>query len=149
MARRCAPSLRLARKALYRLALPRDSAGLATWSPSQRRYAAASSLSNPPALAVAGRSRRLPGFDNTFWDAFIAVTSSDGAPVGARAIQLDQSSIALAVDSLSGGGWVLGGSDGWTQNPGGLSILSFGKKLLLELPSLAADPARHAQPARP
>ena len=92
------------------------------------------------AVAVVGRARRMPGFDNTFWDAFIAVTSSDGNAVGARAIQLDQFSIALAVDALSGGGWVLGGSDGWTQNPGGLSILSFGTKLLLELPLSAPIP---------
>ena len=41
MARRCVPSLRLARKALSRPALLRDSAGLVIWSPSQRRYTAA------------------------------------------------------------------------------------------------------------
>ena len=61
---------------------------------------------------------------------------------GTRTIALDASSIALAVDALPNGGWVLGGSDGWTQNRDGLSILSFGAKLLLELPSLAADPIR-------
>ena len=101
------------------------------------------------AVAVVGRSRRTSGFDNTFWDAFVAVTASDGTQVGARAIQLNLSSIALAVDALAGGGWVLGGSDGWTQNPSGLSILSFGQKLLLELPLLAADPVRVPLPPGP
>jgi hypothetical protein len=101
------------------------------------------------AVAVVGRSRRMPGFDNTFWDVLVAITSADGVPLGARAIALDQSSIALAVDSLAEGSWVLGGSDGWAQNPDGLSILTFGSKLLLELPSLAAGPVRIPLPAGP
>jgi hypothetical protein len=99
--------------------------------------------------AVVGRARRSPGFDNTFWDVFIAVTSSSGASRGARTIALDNSSIALAVDSLPKDGWVLGGSDHWTQNPDGLSIVSFGAKLLLELPSLAAEPIRLPLPSGP
>jgi hypothetical protein len=87
-------------------------------------------------VAVVGRARRYRGFDNAAWDAFAAVLSSSGAPVGWRAMQLDGSAILLAVDLLPGGGWVVGGSEGWSQNPDGLSILSFGRKLLAVLPGI-------------
>ncbi len=101
------------------------------------------------AVAVVGRSRRVPGDDNTFWDAFVSVADADGTLRRTRTLQLEASSILLAVDALPGGGWVVGGSDGWAQNPSGLSILSFGTKLLAELPTLDADPARIALPAGP
>jgi len=101
----------------------------------------------PGAVAVVGRARRNPSFDNTFWDGFIAVSSAQGEPLGARALQLDQSSIFLGVDRLGDSGWVVGGSDGWAQNPGGLSVLSFGHLVLLELPTLDGEPVRLALPA--
>lgn len=100
-------------------------------------------------VAVSGRARRLPGFDNTTWDAFVSVLSTDGVLVGTRAIPLDASSIFLAVDVTPTGGLVLGGSDGWTQNPDGLSVLSFGTKLLLDLPTFDAAPVRLLLPAGP
>lgn len=100
-------------------------------------------------VAVVGRARRNVGLDNTFWDAFIAVTTTDGDPVGTRVLQLDASGIFLAVDGLPDGGWVLGGSDGWSQNPDGLSVLSFGRKLLLQLAAIDATPARIDLPAGP
>jgi hypothetical protein len=93
-------------------------------------------------VSVVGRSRRLPGFDNTYWDAFVAVSTADGAPVVSRAIELDASGILLAVDFPPQGGLVLGGSDGWSQNPQGLSVLSYGHKLLLALPTFDAAPVR-------
>jgi hypothetical protein len=93
-------------------------------------------------VAVVGRARRQPGFDNSQWDAFVAVASPDGDVLGSRTLPWDASSIALAVDAVPGGGWVIGGSDGWTQNPGGLSILTNGAKLLFQLPSLTADSVR-------
>jgi hypothetical protein len=93
-------------------------------------------------VAVVGRARRNPGFDNTSWDAFISVSSSLGEPLGTRVFQLSNSSILLGVDQLGGGGFVVGGSEGWAQNPDGLSVLSFGSKLLLELPTLDGDPVR-------
>lgn len=100
-------------------------------------------------VAVVGRARRLPGFDNTSWDTFIAVTTSDGADIQARTIAFDSLSVALAVDGLPNGGWVVAGSDGWTQNRDGLSILTFGAKLLFELPSIDAAPVRLPLPAGP
>jgi hypothetical protein len=87
-------------------------------------------------IAVVGRARRFTGFDNTAWDAFLSVVSSAGEPVLSRAFPLNVSSIFLAVDALPTGGWALGGSDGWAQNPDGLSVLSFGTKLLAVLPTI-------------
>jgi hypothetical protein len=100
-------------------------------------------------VAVVGRARRVPGDDNTFWDAFVSLSAADGTLVRSRTFQLEASSILLAVDGLPGGGWLVGGSEGWSQNPGGLSILYFGSKLLLELPTPDADPVRIALPAGP
>ena len=100
-------------------------------------------------VAVVGRSRRVPGDDNTFWDAFFTVSSQDGTLRGTTAFQLDASSIFLAVDGIPDGGWLAGGSEGWSQNPGGLSILSFGSKLLTELSAPDAGVVRVPLPAGP
>jgi hypothetical protein len=99
-------------------------------------------------IAVVGRSRRFFGNDNTAWDAFFSVSTTSGTLVGSRAIPLDASSILLAVAARPDGTWVVGGSDGWSQNPEGLSI-GDGKKLLLELASVQAAPARKPLPAGP
>jgi len=123
----------------------RDRAGSHVWA----RVVGTENEDEPYALraahgevAVVGRARRVPGDDNTFWDAFLSVSAADGTLRGTRAYQLNASSIFLAVDGVPGGGWLAGGSEGWAQNPEGLSILSFGSKLLLELPEPAADPVR-------
>jgi hypothetical protein len=100
-------------------------------------------------VAVVGRARRVPGDDNTFWDGFVSVSTADGTLRRSRTFQLEASSILLGVDGVPGGGWLVGGSEGWSQNPEGLSILSFGSKLLLELPTPDADPVRIALPAGP
>jgi hypothetical protein len=101
------------------------------------------------AVAVVGRARRNPGFDNTVWDAFITVSSADGEPLGTRVLQRNGSGILLAVDGLGDGGWVVGGSEGWAQNPDGLSVLAFGSKLLLELPTLDGAPVEVPLPPAP
>lgn len=93
-------------------------------------------------VAVVGRSRRFPGFDNTAWDALLSVTTAAGDATSSLTLPLDASSILLGVDARPGGGFVVAGSDGWSENPDGLSILSYGKKLLLELPALDAPPIR-------
>lgn len=99
-------------------------------------------------VAVVGRSRRFPGFDNTAWDSFFSVSTTSGTLVGTRAIPLDASSIFLAVAARPDGTWVVGGSDGWSQNPEGLSI-GDGQKLLVELANVEADPLRRSLPAGP
>src|SRR5581483_11759594 len=100
-------------------------------------------------VAIVGRSRRFPGFDNTAWDAFVSISSTSGDLLVSRAIPFDASSILLAADALPSGGWVFGGSDAWSQNPDGLSILSFGAKLLVELPTEDGAPVRTALSAGP
>ena len=86
-------------------------------------------------VAVVGRSRRFVGNDNTAWDALVSVSRANGELVGTRTFAQNDSSILLAVDRVPGRGWLLGGSDGWAQNPEGLSILQFGTKLLFRLDS--------------
>ena len=93
-------------------------------------------------VSVVGRSRRFSGFDNTAWDALLSVSTSSGDLVGTRTIAQNASSILLAVDALPAGGWLLGGSDGWSENPDGLSILSYGSKLLLTLDAFDSTPQR-------
>lgn len=100
-------------------------------------------------VAVVGRSRRVSGFDNTFWDAFVSVSSTAGDLVTTRAIAFDASSILLTADRTPSGTWLFGGSDGWSQNPDGLSVLSFGTKLVFELLDIDGDPLRHALPPGP
>jgi len=94
-------------------------------------------------VAVVGRSRRFPGFDNTVWDALLSVSTSSGDLAGTRTLAFNASSILLAGDVLPSGGWLLGGSDGWSQNPDGLSVLSFGAKLLLTLDAVDGTPLRY------
>jgi hypothetical protein len=94
------------------------------------------------AVAVVGRSRRFPGFDNTVWDALVSVTTAAGDQTTSLTLELDASSILLGVDARPTGGWLLAGSDNWSQNPDGLSILSNGNPLLLELSSLELAPLR-------
>jgi len=53
------------------------------------------------------------------------------------------SSILLAVDALPSGGWLLGVSDGWSQNPEGLSSGGNGMKLLFTLNTVDAAPSRY------
>jgi hypothetical protein len=100
-------------------------------------------------VAVVGRSRRFPGFDNRIWDGLVAVLSSSGEAGGSRVVPLDGSAVLLAVDALPGQGWVLGGSDGWAQNPDGLSVVAFGTKLLALLPAIDAPLTRVALPPGP
>jgi len=94
-------------------------------------------------VAVVGRSRRFPGEDNTVWDALLSVVTSSGDWVGTRTMPFTASSIVLAVDALPSGGWLLGGSDGWSQNPEGLSIGGNGIKLLFTLNAVDATPSRY------
>jgi len=87
-------------------------------------------------VAVVGRARRFVGNDNTVWDALVSVSRVNGDLIGTRTFALNDSSILLAVDRVPGSGWLLGGSDGWAQNPEGLSVFQYGAKLLLRLDSV-------------
>jgi len=95
-------------------------------------------------VAVVGRARRFASDDNTFWDGLVSISTSSGELIGTRTLELNASSILLAVDRAADGAWWLAGSDGWSQNPEGLSIVSFGTKLLLRLDQFDSEPARYA-----
>lgn len=100
-------------------------------------------------VVVTGRSRRNPGNDNTQWDPWLAALDGGGALLASRTLPFDASGILLAVDVDDNGAITAGGSDGWIQNPDGLSVLTFGAKLLFTLPSADGTPARVAVPAGP
>lgn len=83
-------------------------------------------------VAVLGRSRRELGRDNTELHAMVSELDLEGVPRGtvtfdARASALAQSGVYEGEDL-----WV-GGSEGWTQNPSGRSVLTPGRPLLLRL----------------
>jgi hypothetical protein len=79
-------------------------------------------------VVVVGRTRREPGFDNTQWNPWLAIVTADGKGAVNRTLAFDPSAILLAVapdrDRI-----VVAGSDGWSQNPDGLSVFTFGHKL--------------------
>jgi len=129
-----------------------DRAGLRLWSRvigtenEDEPYAVRASTTE---VAVVGRARRFPGFDNTFWDGFVGLAAADGTVRPARSFPLVASSIFLTVDRRLEGAWVVGGSEGWAQNPEGLSIGGSGVKLVAELPPPDAGLVRLALPAGP
>src|SRR5262249_31708064 len=100
-------------------------------------------------VVVVGRSRRNPGEDNSQWDPWLAALDGSGALIVPPTLPSDASGIFLAAAVDAGGAVLAGGSDGWQQNPEGLSILSYGAKLLVALPRADGVPARLAVPAGP
>lgn len=95
-------------------------------------------------IAIAGRSRRNPGRDHSQWDPWLAVLDPAGQVLASRALPFDASGILLAIDLDERGRIAAGGSDGWTQSPDGLSIVSDGHKLLFTLEGPGAVPQRIA-----
>ena len=68
--------------------------------------------------------------------------SAAGESIVTRPIAFDASAIFLAVDLPPDGGLVAAGSDGWQQNPSGLSVGTYGVKLLVALAAFDAPPVR-------
>jgi hypothetical protein len=104
---------------------------------------------NDDEVVIVGRSRRNPGFDNSQWDPWLAAVDGAGHTLVSRTLPFNNLGILLAADLDDGGRIVAGGSDGWSQNPEGLSILSDGTKLLFTLADLRAEPVRIALEAGP
>ena len=129
-----------------------DAAGARRWT----RVIGTRNEDEPYALAAAddevvvvGRSRRNPGEDNSQWDPWLAALDGSGALLASRTLPFDASGIFLGVAVDGSGAILAGGSDGWQQNPEGLSIFTFGAKLLVALPRADGEPARIALPAGP
>lgn len=93
-------------------------------------------------VVVVGRSRRNPGHDNSQWDPWLAALDGSGRLLVSRTLPFDALGILLGADVDDTGRIVAGGSDGWIQNPDGLSILTFGTKLLVTLADAGAAPLR-------
>jgi hypothetical protein len=99
-------------------------------------------------VVVVGRTRREPGNDNTQWNPWLGTLAADGTGAAvSRTLAFDPSAILLAV-APDGDGVVVAGSDGWTQNPEGLSILTFGQKLAATVDA-AGNAVRLPLPAGP
>jgi hypothetical protein len=122
-----------------------DGTGTRQWS----RVVGARYEDEPYALAAAdnevvvvGRSRRNPGHDNSQWDPWVAALDGSGQLLSSRTIVFDALGIILAAAVDDTGRIYAAGSDGWAQNPDGLSIFSFGNKLLFTLDDATAAPVR-------
>jgi hypothetical protein len=98
---------------------------------------------------VVGRSRRNPNDDNSQWDPWLAAVDGSGALIASRTLLFDASGIFLSVAVDPAGAILAGGSDGWRQNPEGLSILTDGAKLLVALEDATAEPSRIPLPPGP
>jgi hypothetical protein len=129
-----------------------DPSGTRLWT----RVIGTSNEDEPYALAAAddeavvvGRSRRNPGEDNSQWDPWLAAVDGSGALIASRTLPFDASGIFLGVAVDGAGAIVAGGSDGWQQNPEGLSIFTYGAKLLVALPRADGEPTRIPLPAGP
>lgn len=84
-------------------------------------------------VAVVGRTRREPGRDNTELHALVTVLDGSGATVSTLVRDVADSGLAqAAVFSPSGALWV-GGTEGYVQNPSGISLLQPGRPFLLRL----------------
>lgn len=101
-------------------------------------------------VAVAGRHRREPGRDNTEFHGFAAVF--DGAGGEARTLSFDGDALALAqsVAFDDDGAVLLGGAEGWTQNPVGVSVGGEGRPFLLRWSGVRGEaPVRLSAPVVP
>lgn len=91
-------------------------------------------------VAVVGRARRAVGFDNTEWDAVIAIVDGNGAPVATRIHDGALSAMGqVAAFAPDGTLWV-GGTEGFAQNPEGFSLFDEGQPMLLRLRGEALEP---------
>ena len=90
-------------------------------------------------VAVVGRARREPGRDNVELNPLIAVLDGSGASIATLVWDAADSGLAqAAVFSPSGALWV-GGTEGYRQNPSGISLYQPGRPFLLRL-----DPGQDA-----
>ncbi len=83
-------------------------------------------------VAVLGRSRRELGRDNTELHAMVSELDLDGAPLGTTTVDARESGLAQS-GAYDGAELWVGGSEGWTQNPSGRSVLTPGRPMLLRL----------------
>ncbi|MFO0576558.1 MAG: hypothetical protein U1A78_21340 [Polyangia bacterium] len=83
--------------------------------------------------ALVGRVRRERGRDNTEWHPTVTVLDGAGAPLTAAAFDAADSGIAQSAAFAPDGSLFVGGTEGWLQNPEGISLGKEGRPFLLRL----------------
>lgn len=98
-------------------------------------------------VAVVGRYRRDPGRDNTELHLFAAAVTSDGQLLDALSFDAEGLGIAQSAAVAPDGAVLIGGTEGFTQNPVGYSVGSNGHPFLLRwLPGSGSAPTRLGVP---
>lgn len=87
--------------------------------------------------ALVGRVRRERGRDNTEWHPTVTVLDGAGALLTAAVFDAADSGIAQSAAFSQDGSLFVGGTEGWLQNPVGISLGKEGRPFLLRL---QADP---------
>jgi len=99
----------------------------------------------PDRVAVVGRHRLYPGRDNTELHVLAAAVSSEGQLLGTLSFDAEQLGIAQSAAVAQDGSVLIGGTEGFTQNPSGFSVGSNGHPFLLRwIPGSGAAPERLA-----
>jgi hypothetical protein len=83
--------------------------------------------------ALVGRVRRERGRDNTEWHPTVTVLDGAGATQTAAVFDAADSGIAQAAAFAKDGSLFVGGTEGWLQNPEGISLGQKGRPFLLRL----------------
>ncbi len=91
-------------------------------------------------VAVVGRHRREPGRDNTELHAFAAVVRPEEGAFDALSFDGDALAIAQSAAFDERDRLVIGGSEGWVQNPVGVSVGGAGRPFVLRWSGRAETP---------
>jgi hypothetical protein len=84
-------------------------------------------------VAAVGRSRRERMRDNTEWHATITALDASGGVTAAVVFDTADSGIAQCAAFAPDGTLLVGGTEGWLQNPSGISLYQPGRPFLLRL----------------
>lgn len=92
---------------------------------------------------LAGRARRERGRDGSEWDVTVTTLDAAGRTTAKLLYDAADSGIAQAAAFAADGSLWVGGTEGWLQNPSGISLYQEGRPFLLQLQSGgSAGPAR-------
>jgi hypothetical protein len=92
-------------------------------------------------VAVVGRHRREPGRDNSELHVFAAVVRAETASFEALSFDGDARALAQSAAFDDRDRLLLGGSEGWVQNPVGVSVGGAGRPFVLRWSGRAEQPA--------
>lgn len=84
-------------------------------------------------VALAGRTRRERGRDNSEWHISLHIVDGNGAWVHSQTYDAPDCAIAQSAAFVADGSLLIGGTANWLQNPSGISLYQNGKPLLLQV----------------